>query len=162
MDEGSLSRMLRTVLDRFTTELARVGAALPERQYYTVGGAVYDCPQIVIWSDKIQPGIANAQDTGIPVLVGPCEVIWRADLVAAYVVCAAEAPTGPRATGVPRVADVMTDADVMSIAASALAATVESMVNDVLFGSATAQIGIGQPQGGLIAVEAQISTNLWA
>jgi hypothetical protein len=161
VEANSLSLMLADLLARTTTELARVELTLPDRQYYTVGGAVYDCPQVVVSADLIQPGIANAQDTGIPLLVGPCEVVWRANLTIAYVWTAAEAPTGPRSTGVPRASDVMLDADRVGTAVAGLSRMVESITNDDHYGSLTASLALGQPQGGLIAVEAQITTNIW-
>jgi hypothetical protein len=159
---GDLVGHLQELQSRFETALLAAGLdPLPDRRYYTVGGAVYDCPQIVVSADTVTPGLTNAQSSGIPTLLESCDTIWSVTSTVAYVACAAEVVQGARGTKAPPIADVERDAANMALAVSALVALVEDLVGDPKFGSALASITLGQPQGGLIAAEATITANLW-
>ena len=65
LDADTVDAVLRTLLGKVRSAASRVQNELPDRQYATTGGAVYDCPQVTVSGNSIsievQPG-ASATD----------------------------------------------------------------------------------------------------
>lgn len=156
-----VSQNLRYLLDKVEQAAVQLSYDLPARRYYTVGGAVYDCEQVVVSAMSSDPGIVSA-DPGAINLLGNCDASWNGVFEATIVLCAAEGITTRTGSYTPPpVEDVMLDADRMSGAYAVLRTAVENIATDQTLGAPSGRITFGQPQGGLIACSLNINTNVW-
>lgn len=161
METGDLVGTLRWVLDRIVTEAAALENALelPSRRYVTVGGAVFDCEQVVVSGMSINTGLASPTGDSLQLITSGCAVAWSAQIEAAIVFCANEKMGGTRGEQAPLVSGIEADAEKMSKCSAVLANVAEKMPDT--FGPVSCNIQLGQPQGGLIAAVATIGSNLW-
>lgn len=161
LERGDLIAGCRAVLAHVNSEAAKLGYALPTRQYSTVGGSVYDCEQTTVSAMSSAVGIVSP-DSNPMNLVGPCDPIWNVTYEVAIVRCAAETVTGPRGESPPTTAAIEIDTDGMSSAYAVLLNVAETMAAaDDGVGRVTANVVFGQPEGGLIATVMTLTANLW-
>lgn len=158
MQGDVLVAMARDILERIGTEADSLDLSLPDRQYVTLGGAVFDCEQVSVAAMSANTGVVSATGEGLDV-IGNCPPVWSAPFEAAIVLCANEKMGGPRGQLLPLVSAVEEDAAKMSLAAAVLINVAEGMTDS--FGPVRCTIELGQPQGGLVAAVATITTNLW-
>lgn len=150
----------RYILNNVEAAAASLAFALPDRRYVTVGGSVYDCPQVTVSAMSSMAGLVSP-DTNALQTLGPCPPIWQVTYEAAIVLRAAEATEGARGTIAPSVSKVESDTLNMSTAYAALINAIDLMTEDGIVGRLAATVQMGQPEGGLIAAVATIMTNLW-
>ena len=149
----------RAMLSAVTNAANQLNFVLPARRYVTVGGSVYDCPQVTVSVMHSDAGdIAPGRNPKI--LVGPCDPTWNVTYEIGIVLTAVEAATGPRGETLPTTAAIETDTTAMSAAYATLANALSAISGSVT-GPMRGSIMFGQPQGGLIAVVATITANLW-
>lgn len=136
------------------------GYALPERQYISAGGAVYDCEQVAVSVITSATGIVDP--TGTPLsAVGNCNVVWNSTFEAAIVICSAETISGPRGAELPSAEQITEDAQNIDKMTDVLGLAITAVAESGVAGNLTASIAYGQPQGGLIAAVATIQLNAW-
>lgn len=152
------------VLRRMQTVINDAAAAqdveLPERQYVTTGGAVYDCEQLTVSANSVSVGIAGADGGG---QVANCGPGWNVALELAIVRKACEAPSGRRGELPPKVDCIEEDTKQSSRDLALLTAGVTAIAGPGWdqFGNVPASIQFGEVQGGLFAVVLTATLNMW-
>lgn len=158
MQGDVLVAMARDILEKVVAEADLLDVDLPERQYVTVGGSVFDCEQVVVSAMTANTGLVSATGEGLDV-IGGCPPVWSAVFEVGIVVCASEKMGGTRGNVRPAVEGIEADAERMSKATAVLVNAAETMTEP--FGAVRCTIQLGQPQGALIATVATITVNLW-
>lgn len=155
------------VLRRMLEEINNAAAELedytvPERQYVTTGGAVYDCEQVTVSANQITIGLAG--DNGSGGAMVNCDSGWNVQLELAIVRSASEAPTGRRGDGAPTVECIERDAELSSSDVAMLTRAVGAVAgpNWEQFGVVPASIQLGEVQGGLLAAVLNVTLNIWS
>lgn len=157
MGPDDLIGSARHVLSVVEQAAVEAGFTLPARRYVTVGGSVYDCEQVTVSVMSAASGVAGS---ALPGQTTPgCTQIWNATYIAAIVVCAVEANSGPRGNIIPSVERVEEDTARMSAAFAVLTDAIQRLTETAL-GAYSVTFQFGQPQGGLIAAQATLSGNL--
>lgn len=160
---GEVAATLRYLLNEVRNVATAAEIELPERQYITTGGAVYDCAQVTVSANRITVGIAGAADQGV---IGMHGVVpgWAVDLELAIVRDASEAMQGRRGTIAPAVTDIEKDTEVADNDAAILCGAVAAIAGPEWDqrGAVPASIQFGDVEGNLTAVVLSVSLNLWS
>ena len=151
-----LRRMQQAVVDAAAAQ----DVELPDRQYVTTGGAVYDCTQLTVSANSVSVGIAGADGGG---QVANCGPGWSVALELAIVREACEAPSGRRGDKPPAVDCIEKDTKQASIDLSLLTAGITAIAGPGWdqFGNVPASIQFGEVQGGLFACVLTATLNMW-
>lgn len=160
MEAADLLTNSRYILKHIEDAAVELNFELPARRYVTVGGSVFDCEQVTVSTMTSNTGVVSPSAGALDV-IGPCPPVWNAAYEAAIVLCASEAVEGPRGTKLPPVEKVEADASNMSTAYAIIVNAVDAIAGSGDVGSISCVVTFGQPQGGLIAVVATITANLW-
>lgn len=159
---GEVVTTLRYVLDRVRSVAADLEVELPDRQYVTTGGAVYDCAQVVVSANAITVGIAGAEG---PSSIGMHGVIpgWTCLLELSIVRNASEAMQGRHGTIAPSVNDIESDTEVADKDAAILCGAVAALAGPDWDqrGEIPASLQFGDVEGGFTAVVLTATINLW-
>lgn len=163
IDVGAVVGALRHILSQVQAAASAANTSLPDRQYVTTGGAVYDCAQVSVSGNSISTGIAGAEGSGGP--VDGCPPGWNMQLELAVVREAAEVmQTRGGGTTAPSVTDIELDTVQASADAAVLTDAVEAIAGPGWdqYGAVPASIQFGEVQGGLTAVVLTVTLNLWS
>lgn len=162
IEVGAVIGALRHLLMMVGERAVALGNELPQRQYVTTGGAVYDCAQVSVSANSITTGIAGALDAGNP--VNSCPPGWNVLVELAIVRGAEELPTGTRGQGIPKVECIEADTTVTDMDAATLTDAIETIAGPGWdqYGTVPASLQFGEVQGGLTAVVLTCTLNLWA
>lgn len=156
----TLLYVLRRMQEVIVDSAAAQDIELPDRQYVTTGGAVYDCAQLTISANQVSVGIAGEDGGGAVANCGPG---WNVSLELAIVREACEAPSGRRGDKPPKVDCIERDTIQASKDLSLLTAAVESIAGPGWdqYGKVPASIQFGEVQGGLFAAVLTVTLNMW-
>ena len=164
IDVGVVVAAMRRLLDEVGVAATTMSNTLPERQYVTTGGAVYDCAQVSVSATSIATGIAGSPDAGQA--VANCGPGWNVLLEIAIVRDANESMVtrGRRTTVAPKVEDIEIDTVQADMDAASLTKAVETIAGPDWdqYGSVPASIQFGDVEGGLTAVVLTVTLNLWS
>ena len=160
LDAVDVMKPLQRVLDEVKSAASELGHSIPEREYITCGGAVYDCPQVTISANQLTTGVAGSDSAGSG--LAECTPGWNVALEATIVRKARELPTGPRGTFPPHTHDIEIDALMAMNDAAVLVRAVNTLVGGAEYGEVPTTVSFGEVQGGLTAVIVASSLNLWA
>lgn len=163
LDVGLVVAAMRHLLSEVDVAASTMSNALPDRQFITTGGAVYDCAQVSVSANSLATGIAGNQDPGGG-LISNCPPGWNANIELAIVRDALEAEqVRGRRVSAPKVADIEIDAIQADKDAAALTKAIESLAGPEWdqYGAVPASIQFGETQGGLFAVVLTVTLNLW-
>ncbi len=157
----TLMSVLRAMQGAINDAAAAADTELPERQYVTTGGAVYDCEQVTVSANSVSVGLAGAE--GGAGQVANCGPGWNVTLELAIVRKACEAPTGRRGEKPPTVDCIEKDTEQASIDLSILTAGVTAVAGPGWdqYGNVPASILFGEVQGGLFAAVLTATLNMW-
>lgn len=162
LDVGLVVAAMRHLLDRVGVAASAMSNELPDRQYTTTGGAVYDCAQVSVSTNSITTGLAGSAEAGAP--IDGCPPGWNAQIELAIVRNAKEIEQvrGRRAQA-PSVGDIEIDTVQADKDAACLTEAVELLAGPGWdqYGTVPASIQFGEVQGGLFAVVLTATLNLW-
>lgn len=161
LDVGAVTGAMRHLLLRVVEAAAAANVELPERQYITTGGAIFDCPQVVVSANQITTGVAATDASGQA--VGVCPPGWQVQTELSVVRPVREQPQGRRGNVAPTVEDVESDTAVADSDAAILTQAVETIAGSDWdqYGQVPASLQFGEVQGGLTAVVLTVTLNLW-
>lgn len=157
---GDLLANGKAILSAVESSALTLHVTLPDRQYVTVGGSVYDCEQVTVSAISSDTGLVGAESGGMSDL-DPCDPVWKCVYEVGVVRKAVEAVSGARGTILPKVADVEADTKVVSADFAVLVGAAQAMSDAGVFRRMATSVQFGQPQGGLIAAVASFTVNLW-
>lgn len=164
LEVGQVTAALRHILQAVRDAAVASSATLPERQYVTTGGAVFDCAQVTVSGNAGAIGLAgDLSDVGGLTQLGNCDTGWNMVVEVAIVRDASEMMAGTRGELAPPVDCIESDTEQADKDGSILVSALESIA-----GGAPGQIGnipmslqFGEVAGGLTAVLATATVNLW-
>lgn len=161
LELGSVTSALRRILVEIENAAIALDTMLPERQYITTAGAVYDCAQVTVSANTIRTGIAGDETSGLP--VGGCDAGWNVDLELSIVRDAMEMPSGRDGTKPPKVECIEEDTAQADTDTTILIRAIETVAGPDFdqFGRVPCTIQFGEVEGGLFAVVASCTLNLW-
>lgn len=149
----------RYLMDRVEEAATRQGVVLPGRRFVTLGGAVYDCEEVVVSPMTTNTGLVDP--TADPAAtMGPCNVIWSTTYELAIVLNSQEA-LYMNQEAAPPVAAIEQDAAAISAATDVLVEALALVTDRGDLGRISATVTYGQPQGGLVAAVAEVRANNW-
>lgn len=161
---GLVVASMRRLLEEVGIAATAMSNDLPERQYVTTGGAVYDCAQVSVSATSITTGLADSPESGQA--IGNCGPGWSVLLELSIVRDAKEqmVTRGRRGDTAPAVSDIELDTDQADKDAATLSDAVEAIAGPGWdqYGNVPASIQFGEVQGGLTAVVLTVTLNLWS
>lgn len=163
LDVGQVVATLQRLLTEVNGAAATADVTLPERQYATTGGSVYDCEQVTVSANSMSVGLAGQAEGNLSVVDG-CVPGWTVVVEMAIVRQSKEMPVGRRGTSAPTVEDIEYDTTRADADAAVLTSSVEAVAGpdwDQL-GAVPATLQFGEVQGGLFAVVLTVTLNMWS
>jgi hypothetical protein len=153
---------LRLVLKQLVIDAQNAAIDLPERQYVTVGGSIYDCEQVTVSGNIIQAGEAGQYHAAArPMALYNCEGGWHVAMDVAIVRRSCNVLTGRRANTVPSIDAIESDAERASADVDLLVNMAQGFAGGAELGEVPANVLLGEAAGGMFVVRMALTLNLW-
>lgn len=161
VDPTTLLYVLRRMQQAIVDSALTLDNELPERQYVTTGGAVYDCPQLTVSANQIAVGLAG--DGAGAGQVANCGPGWNVTMELAIVRKACELPVGRRGDKPPAVDCIERDTEQSSKDLAVLTEGVAAIAGPGWdqYGAVPASVQFGEVAGGLYAAVLTVTLNMW-